>query len=118
MVRIENIGGLGFELTAWNAAKRSQVPTRMRLNEKDIDAQLELEKEDKFKGASSPNHPAQSTQSTPRRTISFEENDPEQPNNWSQVQTHYYSTYSSEAYKAFEIEKESICGLCVHCNGY
>ena len=102
MVRIENIGGLGFELAAWNAVKRSHTPTRIRLNEKDVDAQLELENEDEFKGASSSDRSVQSTQSTSRRIISFEENDPEQPKNWSQVRTHYYSTYSSEAYKAFK----------------
>ena len=48
--------------------------------------------------------------------MSFQENDPKQPNNWSQVRIRCYSTYSSEGYKVFEIEKESICGLCVVIN--
>ena len=63
MVRIENIDGLGFEMTAWNTVKRSQTATRIQLNEKDVDAQLELEKDDEFKGASSSNRLVQSTQS-------------------------------------------------------
>ena len=83
MVRIENIDGLGFELIAWNTAKRSQTATRIQLNEKDVDAQLELEKDDEFKGASSSDCSAQSTQSTSRGILSFEKDDPEQPNNWS-----------------------------------
>ena len=69
MVRIENIGGLGFELTAWNVVKRSRTPTRIRPNEKDVDAQLGLEKEDEFKGASPSGRSVQSTQSTSRRII-------------------------------------------------
>jgi hypothetical protein len=81
MVRIENMGGLGFALTAWNVVKRGQTPTRIRPNEKDVDAQLELEKEDEFKGASPSGRSVQSTQSTSRRIISFEENNPEQLNN-------------------------------------
>ena len=118
MVRVENIGGLGFKLTAWNAVKRSQKPTRIRLDEKDVDAKLELEKGDGFKGASLSGYSVQSIRSTSRGIISFHKDDPEQPNNWSQVRIRCYSTYSSEACKAFGIEKESICGLCVHCNGY
>ncbi|OCL12877.1 MFS general substrate transporter [Glonium stellatum] len=69
--------------------ERGQKPTRIKLNEKDIDAQLGLEKEDEFKRASSSDRSVQSTRSTSRRIISFEENDPEQPNNWNQKKKAY-----------------------------
>ncbi|KAF2194435.1 MFS general substrate transporter [Zopfia rhizophila CBS 207.26] len=71
--------------------EESLLSIRIGADEEDVDAQLELEKEDDFKEAASP--PEFSSGSgqppAPRKIIKFEEDDPEQPNNWGQCKKLY-----------------------------
>ncbi|KAF2119923.1 major facilitator superfamily domain-containing protein [Lophiotrema nucula] len=61
-----------------------QESVRIRTNEEDVDAQLELEKEDSFKEETSPVPSSDASNPVPpaRTIIRFEDGDPEQPNNW------------------------------------
>ncbi|KAF2466389.1 MFS general substrate transporter [Lindgomyces ingoldianus] len=69
-------------------AEVGEESARIRVNEEDVDAQLELEKEDDLKETEE-SSPAQSStgsgqQAPPRRIIRFEDGDSAQPNNWNQ----------------------------------